>query len=373
VSPTLFRYLLRRYLFTFVSLWAAVSAIFLVTDFVDRAKSYVGPNWVKDAAVLYWFKSFVVLHQLAPGVMLVAAAVMVSHLRKQGELTGMQALAFNPLVLLGPVALVAGGVALALIPFDNGVVARSNWMVDEITATRFHRFGDWQFYSARKQWFRHGNRVFNLQAGDAEEGFGHVSILTLRPDFTLEGRLDAKRMTSVSGTRWRLYDVVDRTFQGGGVTGETRNAVREFDLGVDARALSIRPGKPEQMKLQVLAQQIRAREEVGLPNALFRLAYANRFAYPLSGVPAAVLAVLLGLRQSRRASLTAAFVQGLLVATALWALMVVARSLVLGGRIPPALAAWLPALVLGVGCVVVWVAPRLAARSPRAGLRSRLA
>jgi lipopolysaccharide export system permease protein len=100
---------------------------------------------------------------------------------------------------------------------------------------------------------------------------------------------------------------------------------------------------------------------VGLPSALFRLALANRFAYPLAGVPAALLAALIAMRRTK-SGLTGAFVEGLLLCTALWGLMVVARSLVMAGRVPPPVAAWLPLLALTGMCAAELGFPSLRRR-----------
>ena len=371
MSRTLFLYVLKRYASFFGGLWAAVLAIFLVTDFVDRAKSYSGPNWARDALVLYGYKALVVLHQVAPGVLLLAAAVTVASLAKRGELTALKALAFGPGVILLPVMLVASVVSVALIGFDDWVVAHASFRADEISVMRFHKWGDWGANNAPKQWFRHRDRVFNLQAGDAEDGFGNVTVLTLTPEFTLADRLDARRMDSEGGTRWRLTGVVDRSFgPDGRVTQVVNRSEQSYDLGVTQALLSIRPGKPEQMRLHVLRHQIAARRQVGLPDALYRLAVANRFAYPLAGIPAALLAVIVAMRRTKPSNPITAFVQGLLIATALWGLMVVARSLVLSGRVSPPLAAWLPVLTLGMmAAMVAFGEPALRRRIGQRALR----
>jgi lipopolysaccharide export system permease protein len=136
----------------------------------------------------------------------------------------------------------------------------------------------------------------------------------------------------------------------------------EYDLGVTRDAFRIRKGRPEQMRVSELAEQVEARREVGLPTSQFALALHNRFAYPLAGVPAALLAVGLALRPGRRASLTSAIFQGLLIATALWGLMVVAKTLVISDRLPAGVAGWLPLGVLVIAAGWVWVSRE---RGPR--------
>ena len=140
------------------------------------------------------------------------------------------------------------------------------------------------------------------------------------------------------------------------------------------------------MRVPVLRQQIRARREVGLSDRIFLLALGNRFAYPLAGVPAALLAVALamwgfadgdtrarpGMHEAAAAacgaSLTGALVEGLAVTMGMWGLMVIARALVNAGRMAPLIAAAVPLVVLAVAvAALLWVPPGAVRRLFRRG------
>ena len=352
---TLLRYVLRTYLQFFLGILAAVLAIFLVADFVDRGRNYTGEGWVSAAALLYFYKGLVAAHQLGPAAMLLAAGATVSSLRKRGEVTAIRALTFGPAALYVPIGLCAAVLGLSLIAFDEGVVARAGRRVDEINTQRFNRWGDWRIYYTPKQWFRRGDRVFYLRGSDADGGYTDATVLTLTGDFRLSRRLDAKRMRPLEGTRWELTGVVERTFTPEGAT-QLRSVEREeVDLGTQGRAFRIRPGRPEQMRLKQLREQLVARKEVGLPTALFGLAMHNRFAYGFAGLPAALLAVGLALRPNRRGHLTVAMVEGLVVVVVLWGMMVVGRTLASNQHLPPWVAAWAPSLVLMVASAALWL------------------
>jgi lipopolysaccharide export system permease protein len=354
----LLRHLLRRYLVLVGAVLAGVLVVFLVADFVDRARAYTGPNWVADVAELYGWKALVAAHQLAPAALLLAAAMLVSLLRRRGELTAILALGFGRRVLFLPVAGVSLAAALTLGLLDEFVVGHASRRVDEITALRFHRWGDWRSFYERKQWFRHEDRILHLESGDVESGFHGVTVLRLTPDFDLAERVDAQSMEHAGGTRWRLLGVTRRTFDRRGALRLTQVAEETVDLGITRVLLGIRPGRPEQMRLPVLRQQIRARREVGLSDRLFVLALGNRFAYPLAGVPAALLAVALAIRPGRGGSLTGALVEGLAVTMGLWGLTVVARAMVTAGRMAPLLAAALPILLLTLAlALLLWMPP----------------
>jgi lipopolysaccharide export system permease protein len=355
VNRTLFRYVARTYVQFAVGIFAAVLTIFLVVDFVDRARNYSGEGWVWNVMLLYANKALVATQQLGPAALLLAAGAAVSSLRKRGEVTAMQSLTFGPSALYLPVALCVGLACVGLVAFDEWVSVRASRRVEEITTQRFNRWGDWGLYHSPKQWFRRGEHIFYLRGGSAQDGFDNVSVITVTPDFRLARRLDAKGMHSVEGTRWKLTGVVERSFTKDGKSSVRELEEAEYDLGVQAQTFRIRPGRPEQMRLPVLREQIVAREEVGLESRQFSLALHNRFAYPLAGFPAAMLAVGLALRPGRKGHLTVAIVEGLLISVTMWGLMVVARTLVLTERLTPVVAAWMPTALLVVGAVLLWL------------------
>jgi lipopolysaccharide export system permease protein len=355
VNRTLFRYVARTYVQFAVGIFAAVLTIFLVVDFVDRARNYSGEGWVWNVMLLYANKALVVTQQLGPAALLLAAGAAVSSLRKRGEVTAMQSLTFGPSALYLPVALCVGIACVGLVAFDEWVSVSASRRVEEITTQRFNRWGDWGLYHSPKQWFRRGEHIFYLRGGSAQDGFDNVSILTVTPDFRLARRLDAKAMHSVEGTRWKLSGVVERSFTKDGKSPVRELEEAEYDLGVTAVTFRIRPGRPEQMRLPVLREQIVVREEVGLEFRQFSLALHNRFAYPLAGFPAAMLAVGLALRPGRKGHLTVAIVEGLLISVTMWGLMVVARTLVLTDRLTPVVAAWMPTALLVVAAALLWL------------------
>jgi len=356
VRATLFLYVMRTYVRFAVGIFAAVLTVFLVVDFIDRARAYTGEGWVWDVMRLYGNKALVATQQLGPAALLLAAGATVSSLRKRGEVTALRALTFGPALLYLPIGLCAMVACLGLIAFDEKVVVTASRRVDEISTQRFNRWGDWRLYYTPKQWFRRGEHVFFLRSGSAEEGFRDVAVLTLTPQFKLERRLDAEAMYPLEGgTRWRLTGVVERTFRPDGRTAVRTLEEAEYELGVPARSFRIQPGRPEQLQVSALTEQIAARTEVGLASRQYALALHNRFAYPMAGVPAALLAVGLALRQTRRGHLTAAIVEGLLISVAMWGLMVVSRTLVMTERMAPAVAAWLPSMVLITVAAALWL------------------
>ena len=355
MSKTVFGYVCRTYLALVGGILAGLVAIFLVADFVDRAKAYSGPNWVTDVAVLYGYKALTALHQLGPAALLLGAGTAVSLVRKRGELTALSSLSFGPVSFYAPIGICALAASIALIAFDEQVVVKASQRIDQISTLRFNRWGDWSLYFLPQKWFRRDDRIFYLRAGDPDHGFESVTILKLTPDFRLAERLDAERMTYAGGTRWILSGLVLRQFTGPAATKLDVLKVAEYDFGATAKDFRIVAGRPEQMKLSELREQVRTRNLVGLSSNQFALAMHNRFAYPLAALPAAILTVGLALRRGRKGHVTSALLEGLLIATALWGMMVICRTLALAERLAPRTAAWAPFAILSIAALVIWL------------------
>lgn len=354
MSPILFRYIAGTFLRFVAVIFIAVITIYLVADYVDRPRISTGPNWVLDALKLYFHKAVVVTRQLAPAALLLGAGASISALRKNAEVVALQSLRFGPAALYLPVAICTAVVALGLIAFDEKLVVRAGVRIEQLTQGRFNSWGDWRTFNAPKQWFRTHDWILHLRGGDPERGYHGVTLMRTSSTFQLERRIDASLMVPTEGTRWRLENAIERTFERNGSSSQV-HAVLEVDLGVTGSTFEVKQGRPEQMHLHELRGQIETRRAVGLPFSRYELALQDRFAYPLAAVPAALLAVALALRPNRKGNLTAALVEGLAVVMLMWGMTVVAKTLVISERLSPVVAAWLPfgTLVALLGVILI--------------------
>lgn len=355
MSPILFRLIARLYLGVFALVLSGVALVYLVADFSDRLNIFL-EHTARDVAELYWNKALVAVHQLGPAAMLLSAGITVSLLRRKAEWIAMQALGASRWTVVAPITTAALLGAGGFVAFDELVATRAGEHVDHLMANRFGRWGDYAFFYFPKQWFRVGSEIVHLRGGLDEQGVLHdVTVYRLGPGFSLTARLDADSLESLGGERWRLRAVNERRFLPDGTSSVTRADAEDVVLtGSDPRTFRIRNGRPEQMSLADLAEQRVIRARVGLPVQRFFLATHNRFAYPLTGVAAALLAVSLALRPSRRGHLTLALIEGLLVSVVLFAFMLMGKALVLAEHVSPWVAAWTPSVGLTALAFGLW-------------------
>lgn len=354
----LFAYAARRTLVAILVAVAGVVAIYLAVDFVDNSAGFGGPGWLPAVAVLYANKAVVVVRQIAPAAMLLGAAIAVSTFRQTREYTAMRAVGLGPWRLAVPVLVVTLGLGVALVLLHDVMGVRAAERAEEIGALRFGRGGDRRRYLAArepKRWFRgvDGRRIYNLRGHLPDGGFEHVTVLEVDPSFRLVRRIDADEMRPADGD-WLLRDVEDRTFLEDGTMRLERAASRRYRFPEPPEAFAVVPGRPSQMRWSTLLRQIGVRRRLGLPVAEFQLERYNRLAYPLAGVPGALLALALALRRNRKGHVSAALVESVGVSLAFWGVQGVSWALGLSGRVPTWVAAWAPnALFLVAGLVAV--------------------
>jgi len=354
MSRTLFIYIARLYLLLTLTILGALTLVYLVVDFGDRLGTYLD-HPLSQVARLYGFKFLREVYQLAPAALLLAGGMTVSILRRRSEWIAMQAAGASRWVMVLPIAVSAGAFALGLMVYDERVVTHAGTRVDQMMANEFNRWGDYRFFYFPKQWFRVGQNMFQVRGQSDEPGtLKTVSIFTMSPTFHLDARIDADEMVHVEGSTWRLSTVVSRQFSQTGDSTHQVDAQRLVSFeGTDSDTFRVRVGRPELMRVRDILDQQETRAKIGLPTQRFWLALHNRFAYPMTGLGAAMLAVALALRPTRRGHLTLAIVEGLLVAVMLFALMLVGKSLVLSERLPPFAAAWAPMIgLLGLSAVM---------------------
>lgn len=350
MSPILTRYVMRLYVGSVALVAASVLLVFLVIDFGDRLKLYVGHSFA-EVAELYVCKLAVTLGQLMPAAMLLGAGIALTTLKRRGELDAMRSIGISPAALVAPMAACAVLLAGGLVAFDELVAGPAGARVDRLMLERFGIWGDYRYYYGTQAWLRHGPSIFRVSrvAGKVLEG---VTVFRLGEGFALAERVDAESMQPRAGGGFELENARIRDY-----AHEPHLVVQEREATrftqTDADAFAIRPGRPEQMSTAELFEQERLRAAAGLPTIRLRLARHGRYSYPLLGAVGALLAAGLALRRNRNAVLTVALVEGLAVSAAMWGVLVVGRALALSERLPPVAAAWGPVIALGLAGLVL--------------------
>lgn len=353
------RHIAARAAWAILAALVGVVTIFLAVDYVDNSHFYTGEGAFAAVLELYGNMALVVIRQVAPAAMLLGAGVAVSGLRQTREYTALRAAGLGPWFVTAPIVAVVLLFGLGLVAVHEAWGVQAVERVEEIRALRFAKKGDRRRYEearAPKRWFRgqDGRHVYHLRGTLPQGGFVGVTVLELSPDFRLVRRLDARAMRPMANGEWRLEEVVERAFEGDGGLRVAEYAERTYRFVESPDAFAVVPGAPSQMRWPTLVGQIEVRSRSGLPVGEFALERDNRLAYPLAGVPGALLAIALALRIRRKGHVATALVESVGVSLLFWSVQGVSWALGLSGHVAPAIAAWAPDLAfLLVGTIAV--------------------
>ena len=171
---------------------------------------------------------------------------------------------------------------------------------------------------------RHPREI--LAARGRLEGEGEAGTVTLALE---EGSLHSR--PAADPARYRLV-----TF---------RRYEMQLDLAAPGAGTD-RERSPRELTLAELTQAIRKAEESGRSAAAFTFQVHQRFANPAAALVFVLVGAPLGI-QVRRSGRGASLALSVLVALAYYLLMVAGEGLATQGRVPAAVGAWLPNLVVG--------------------------
>ncbi len=366
VPGLLTRYLALSYVRAAIATLFGVVAVVLVVDIADRAYSFRGAGWFANVVRLYANLSVDLAYQVAPSALLLAAGITVSAMRQNGELTAFHALGNSPRRIIAAILTACALGCAGLVVLNEVVVVEAARKADEIKATKFRRSGDFRAYLEPQHWFRSGNRLYNLRGVD-DEAFTDVSLYELDGSFGLQRRIDAARMVPTEDGKWLLEEAVVSRFGAGERTARERHGALRVDLPESPEDLRVHGGKPRQMGLFALWEQVQVRERMGLSSLEYLHELHNRIAYPFAALPGALLAIRLALRRNRKGHLATALAEGILISLVVFSLLTVFRALGISGSLPPVVAAWMPVALLGLAGSAVSMGEAVADRLRRRG------
>ena len=351
------RYIGRRVAGTFLAVLGASLGIVLAVDFADHANQFTGPGWGRAAALLYACKAAVMGYQLAPAALLVAVELAIASLKRRGEITAIRALGVSPWIVLLPCLVVGTALAAGLFVADESIVGRAGRKADEITTRRFQVWGDYSVWFGQRRWFRSGRTVYFLRDVGSDDSYENVSVFELTPGFRLSRRLDADSIRPLPDGKWQVRNGSLRTIDGAGGSTVTEIANGAVALEEPARSFAVRSGRPDQLRLGELRQEIDERRAVGLRDTPYIVELQAKLTHPILAVPIAAIGAALSLRQRRRDAVAVAMVEGLGASAVIWIGIVAAKGASLSGRLAPWAGPW---LLLAIAVVAAAALVRLA-------------
>lgn len=344
------RYVTKQYLTMLLLAFGMLFVGYLLVDILERLQWFARHQANAFAIVrFYGARAPLLASRVIPMSLLLATALTVSILTVHREIIGMRACGIAVPRALAPILLIAGIVLPAYFFLNEFVVPRTNALADQLKDEEIKRRGPEANLRQRMIWYQDSSHLYQATALDPKVGEAQgLAVYELNESGLPVSRIDARAAKHIGNGVWELVEPVRI-----GISDQGLQL-----LPVEARVvLGEAPSTtPDSMHLnaQQLAQAISDAETSGYNATTYRVDLNVKLAAPLACLllPAAALFFAVSGPPFPGPAVTILTCSALGVGYML--LLGIAASLGYGGALPPPLAGWGPALLLG-GLVIVLI------------------
>ncbi len=352
----LHRYLLRQNLFLILTVLAAGTSIYLLTDLFERMDVFLGSGLGLGQILLYFlYKLPAVISQILPAVFLLALVLQLNILDRSNELVAMEAGGISPLVVArfiltyGLIWAVAQ-LFFAQVAGAEGERASARMWQEQV------RGKDLSLRAVEGLWFSEGDQIFHLNKAYPNLGRGD-GLIMYRLDHSglnIEEIIRAREFT-IEKNHWRLDDVL-RILPG----TYTTESLKELDLplrqNLKAFATVETTAHPTELPLWELSQLIQHLERSGSNVESLRTAWHSKLSYAASIVLMGLTALVI----SRFTSNIYKSVGLALICTFFfYSLTTWCEALGSRGILPPVIAAWMGVVGPLLVCLALLFKPHI--------------
>ncbi|HLI30052.1 MAG TPA: LptF/LptG family permease, partial [Terriglobia bacterium] len=208
------------------------------------------------------------------------------------------------------------------------------------------------FFRPGWQWiFGKSDRIYNYRFFDPDHNvFADLSVFDFDSSFHMTRRVYAKRaFWEPHVQQWILENGWTRQIDGDRVTSYAPFSVAAF------RDLDERPSyfkrdvrTSEQMSIVELGRYIQSLRQSGFDVVRLSVQFYRKFSYPLVALIVALIGIPFAFTVGRKGALTG-IALSLGIAIAFWSISSLFQAMGDLGQLPPAIAAWSPDILFGIG------------------------
>jgi LPS export ABC transporter permease LptG/LPS export ABC transporter permease LptF len=355
-------YVIRGWAFYFLTLLVAFSGVYMIFDFFqllgDIVRNHAGAWLVLN---YYRFLSPQVLYLMLPLSILVATLVNFSLLAKTNQVTAVKAVGISLYRLSVPVlvlaALVGAGMFLLAEDYLPDTNQRQNALRNEIKGKPPQTY-----LRPDREWiFGQSSRIYNYRFFDPDHNvFADLSVFEFDPaTFAMTRRIYARRAfweAPIHG--WVLEDGWERDLDGSKVTAYRRFAVTSYrELTEPPSYFKKEVKTSEQMSVGELRRYIAELRQSGFDVVQLSVQWYRKFAYPLMALVIVLIAIPFSFSMGRKGALTGVAL-AIGIAIVYWSSSSLFEAMGNLDQLPPAVAAWSPDLLFGLGGIYLMLRMR---------------
>ena len=336
------RYVLAGYFRVFALALAAFSGVYLLVEFFEKMDDFLEHEArFIDFIIYFSAKVPLIVTQVSPLAVLLAAFMALGGLSRTNELTAMRAGGISlwrisaPLLAMG---LATALVVLALSEFIVPIAAKKTTHTLEVTVKGRPE----PLLKRDRLWFREGEKIVNIAlAVPEEQTLKGVRVFRFDRQFRLLERYDAPKADFREG-RWDAPTAVVHRFD-----PLTRDAVamerlHDVPLPLEKRPADFRStqARNDELTFRDLRRLARRMQAEGYDAVRYRVDLQNRIATPFASVIMAFLGIPFALKKGRGSSLAT----GIAIAVGIGVSYHLAQAMLLAfgysSVLPPVIAAW---------------------------------
>jgi LPS export ABC transporter permease LptG/LPS export ABC transporter permease LptF len=345
-------YVVGQWLFYALITEITLTGIYLIFDFFQLLNDIVRNHATAGMVLSYYGYSLPnVTYLVLPLSVLVATLVSLSLLTKTSQTIAMRSAGISLYRIALPIALgavVASGLMFAAndryLPAAN---QREEALRNEIQgrpAQTFFRSG-WQWMFGRS------NRIYNYRFFDPDHNvFADISVFDFDSSFHLTRRIYAQRAFWEPHVRqWIFENGWMRQFSGDRVTMYRPFSVAGFrKLREQPSYFETEVRTSEQMGILELRHYIQELRQSGFDVVRLTVEFYRKFSYPLVALVVVLIGIPFGFTVGRKGALSG-IALSLGIAVAFWSISSLFQAMGNLNQLPPAIAAWTPDVLFGIG------------------------
>lgn len=348
------RYVLSIFLRVLVIAAFSGLLVYIVADLSDRMDEILQNHVTREVVLAYYqYKSFAIVYQIAPIIVLVATLITFGLLSRTNEIVACKALGISLFRLAVPVVLAAALIATLAGLFQSEVLAASNSRVAELesqikggkTQAQRLRHGDRRWLYSRTPSGQ--SYLYNYASFDeASQELRRLQVFRFDDLYRLTDRLYVDRARYEGDGWWVFQNGWTRRFEGLGVAEEQIFEDRRRERLPDPpEFFTGELRRPDEMRYGELRDYIRElRDLAGQQVPELEVALHNKIAYPVISLVMAVVALPFAFRLGRRGAL---YGVGLSLLLGIVLMIFLALFTALGEKaiLPPPVAVWAPSTI----------------------------
>jgi len=335
------KYLYREFFkLLFVSLLAFI-AIYIMVHFFGKVDNFIEASVPKGVIIRYllYLLPYIVV-QMLPAAVLIASIIMLCLLRKNNEVTALKACGIKLFDFLRPIFLLGFVLSLGLFVFSETVVPYASSRANELWAVYVEKRGARGTHGRDQIWYKSKNAIYWIARFDPGKGVMYgPTFYFFDPTFHLLKRIDA-RVAVWAGHSWKVEDGIALTR--GNEGGYALSRIKEIYLKIPEKpeTFAQEERQPEEMgywRLKRFAEKV---QDEGYDASRYFVDLNLKLAFPFIVFIMVLLGAPIALLQNKGGTPVAIAV-GVVACFCYLVILGLARSLGLGGVLPPFLAAWL--------------------------------